>query len=172
MIITNNQDLLRVKCDLVKENEVSELVALLEKELEISAKNGQPGCGLAAPQIGINKQIAIVRIDQRYSVDLVNCKMEKGIDEFLFKNEGCLSFPDLLVDTKRFNEIHIIDNLVYPHKFIATGLFSVAIQHELDHLNGVLLPDKIQKKIIKQKPNEICFCGSGKKFKKCCYLKM
>lgn len=172
MIITNNQEALRVKCEPVTPDEVDGLIAILEKELANSAANGRPGIGLAAPQIGIAKNIAIVRIGDRHSVNLVNCRIEKSFDEFLFEGEGCLSFPDLREDTKRFNEIHVVDNLVYPHSFIATGLFAVCCQHELDHLNGVLLPDKHIAPIVKQKPNELCLCGSKKKFKKCCYLKV
>jgi peptide deformylase len=172
MIITNNEEALRVKCEPVLASEVGELVALLEKELSNSAITGRPGIGLAAPQIGIAKNIAIIRISDRHSVNLVNCRIEKSFDEFLFEGEGCLSFPDLREDTKRFNEIHVVDNLVYPHSFIATGLFAVCCQHELDHLNGILLPDKHIVEIIKQKPNEACQCGSNKKFKKCCYLKV
>lgn len=172
MIIVNNEEALRVKCEPVTLEEVDGLVSVLEKELAASAAAGRPGIGLAAPQIGIAKTIAIVRIDDRYNVNLVNCKIANAYDEFTFTEEGCLSFPNLREDTRRFNEIHIVDNLVYPHSFIATGLFSVCCQHELDHLNGVLLPDKKIKPIHKQKPNELCLCGSNKKFKRCCYLKM
>lgn len=172
MIITNNQEALRVKCEPVTTEEVGELIALLESELANSAALGRPGIGLAAPQIGIAKSIAIVRLGDRHSVNLVNCRIENTYDEFLFEGEGCLSFPDLREDTKRFNEVHIVDNLVYPHSFTATGLLAVCCQHELDHLNGILLPDKHIVPIEKQKPNEPCLCGSKKKFKKCCYLRI
>lgn len=172
MIITNNQEALRVKCEPVVAEEVDELIAILEKELANSEANGKPGIGLAAPQIGIAKNIAIVRIGDRYGVNLVNCRISEFYDEFVFEGEGCLSFPDLRENTKRFNEIYVVDNLVYPHSFIATGLFGVCCQHELDHLNGILLPDKHIIPIIKQKPNELCLCGSQKKFKKCCHLKV
>ena len=173
MIITNNEKQLRVKCEpAADEYDASELIFLLEKNLEMSASSGNPGIGLACPQIGIAKNVAIIRINDKYKVDLVNCRIQDYYDEFLFKGEGCLSFPGVICDTKRFNEIHVVDNLLYPHSFVATGIFSVAIQHELDHLNGVLLVDKLNKKDnIKQKPNELCLCGSGKKYKKCCYLK-
>ncbi len=41
----------------------------------------------------------------------------------------------------RYREVYVVDNLVEPYSFIATGLLAVVIQHELDHLNGILLPD-------------------------------
>lgn len=143
MIITD-QNLLRQPCEPVQPDEIPELRKKLEYELKISGEMGRPGIGLAAPQIGINKKMAIVRINDFYSVDLINISGYKGYDLIPFKNEGCLSFPDMYIDTVRYNEIYINDNFTEPHEFIATGLFAVAIQHELDHLNGVLLVDKIK----------------------------
>ncbi len=171
MIIINNEDALRVKCEDVLSDEVGELISQLELELYNSARLGSEGVGLAAPQIGIAKNIAIVRVSNTLKINLINCKIEKGFDEAIFKNEGCLSFPGRVENTLRFQEIYVKNNLTYPHEFIATGLTAVVIQHELDHLNSILLPDRAikNKKIIKKVgPNERCPCGSGKKFKKCC----
>lgn len=142
MIVINDESILRAKCSDVLSDEVKSLVATLEKELALSALLGKPGIGLAAPQINIHKKAAIVRIDSKYKVDLINARIKKTYDPFIFENEGCLSFPDLLKNTKRFNEIHVTNNLVYPYSFIATGLFAIAIQHELDHLDGKLLIDR------------------------------
>jgi|SRR5579885_406547 len=168
MIIINNEELLRKPCSDVLPEEVGELVDLLDRELEHSAKLGNPGIGLAAPQIGVYKNIAIVRINKELSINLVNCNLQNGYDEIIFKNEGCLSFPGRVENTKRFQEISIINNLVVPNNFIATGLFAVAIQHELDHINGILLPDRaIAKPPTNLGRNDLCFCGSFKKYKKC-----
>lgn len=144
MIITDEK-LLRVKCEEVLPDEIDSLREELEKELKFSGELGRPGIGLAAPQIGISKNFAIIRINTQnginYNVDLVNCRISDKHDEFLFKNEGCLSFPGEQVDTMRYKEIVVVDNMVKPHSFIATGILAVCIQHELDHLQGVLLPD-------------------------------
>lgn len=169
MIITNNEDLLRVTCEDVLPDEAGGLISLLERELENSARLGRPGIGLAAPQIGIAKKIAIVRLGGEFNINLINCYIKKSFDSQIFRNEGCLSFPGRVEDTKRFQEIVIADNLEYPHDFVATGLLAVVCQHELDHINGVLLPDRaIQKPKKKAGPNDLCPCGSNKKFKKCC----
>ncbi len=183
MIITNNEELLRVECQDVLSEEVGHLVELLEIELENSAKLGRPGVGLSAPQIGIAKKIAIVRLGSNgnYSlnVNLVNCNIIKSFDQKIFTDEGCLSFPGRVENTNRFQEVYIANNLVYPHSFIATGLPAVVCQHELDHLNSILLPDRVisKPKNIKNKvgPNEPCICGKidiitkkSVKFKKCC----
>lgn len=148
MIITD-ENKLRIKCEDVLPEEVDSLIKQLEEELTRSDEMGKPGIGLSAIQIGIPKRCAIVRIYNSngpdLNINLVNCKISKTYGEFTFKNEGCLSFPGLSVDTKRYKEIVVEDNLVEPHRFIATGLLAVCIQHELDHLEGKLLIDWLPK---------------------------
>lgn len=173
MIITNNEELLRVRCEKVLPEEVGSLIETLEKELDYANRLGKGGIGLAAPQIGIAKKIAIVRISN-VKFDLVNAKLEQGFDPALFREEGCLSFPGRVEDTIRFQEVYITNNLVSPHQFTATGLLAVVCQHELDHVNSTLFMDhKITKPVTvvkKQKvgPNDPCPCGSNRKYKKCC----
>jgi peptide deformylase len=172
-MIYTDEKILRTPCVDVLESEVSDLISKLEVELDLSGKNGLPGIGLACPQIGIFKKAAIIRLNE-HSINLINCNISKKYDEFTFNEEGCLSFPNKFEKTKRFREIVVENNMVYPHKFVATGLLAVAIQHEIDHLNNILLPDLSLKedKIlinvkIKLRPNDLCNCGSGKKYKKC-----
>ena len=170
MIITNNEEALRVKCEKVLPEEVGALVEVLERELEQYNKVYKNGIGLAAPQIGIAKDISIIRLGGEFNVNLVNAKIGKMYDQIVFKEEGCLSFPGRLEDTSRFQEIEIVGNLWEVERFVATGFFAVACQHEIDHLNSSLFIDKIvkPKPSIKLKPNDPCYCGSDKKFKKCC----
>jgi peptide deformylase len=172
MIITNNEEALRVKCDNVLPEEINELILTLESELNYANRLGKNGIGLAAPQIGITKNIAIIRMGN-VNINLVNAKLEKGYDPAIFKDEGCLSFPGRVETTIRFQEIYLKNNLVYPNDFIATGLVAIACQHELDHLNSTLFMDhKVAMPTLKVKnkprPNEPCVCGSKIKFKKCC----
>lgn len=144
MIVTD-ESLLRMDCKPVLPEEVDELRGKLEEALQRSCDRGRPGIGLAAPQIGIAKNMAIIRVTgangNKFNVDLVNARIEKGFDKVVFRKEGCLSFPGKFVKTKRFKEILVVDNDVTPRSFIATGLLSVCIQHELDHLDGILLTD-------------------------------
>jgi peptide deformylase len=180
MIITNNEELLRVKCEDVLPEEVGTLIATLEKELEYANRLGKNGIGLAAPQIGIAKRISIVRMGN-VKFDLVNARIEAGYDPTLFREEGCLSFPGRVEDTIRYQEVVIADNLISPTHFIATGLLAVVCQHELDHVNSTLFMDRLAPKqvtvvkAIKAGVNDPCPCGSInsntgkiKKFKKCC----
>jgi len=170
MIITD-QNLLRVKCEDATIEEIGPIVDQLEREL----KHAGNGVGLAAIQIGIAKNIAIVRINDKYSINLINCLIKQGFDEEIFEDEGCLSFPGKFVKTMRYREIYVIENLAEPRQFIAQGLPAVVIQHELNHLQGILLPDLEIKEQIKEqiktkvRPNDPCDCKSGKKAKKCCY---
>ncbi len=169
MIIQNNEQALRVKCENVLPNEINNLISTLEHELLHANKLGANGIGLAAPQIGINKNIAIIRIGTKYSINLVNCNVSAKFDPLIFQEEGCLSFPGRVENTSRFQEVHISNNLIEPFNFIATGLLAVVCQHEIEHWNGQLFFDSKIKEIIKKNgPNEPCFCGSLKKFKKCC----
>ena len=142
MIITNEQQL-RLSCEPVKPEEVDELRSLLENELEEISKY-RSGVGLAAPQIGIQKSMAIVRLTYGptvYKLDLVNPIISKGYDSMISRNEGCLSIPNMYVDVVRYNEIYVINNLIKPYSFIATGALAVVCQHEIDHLNGKLIID-------------------------------
>lgn len=140
-MIIKDEKLLRVACEQATIEEAKEIIILLEKALIESDKNGFQGIGLAAPQIGIAKQVLIVRIPNICNINLANHKITKTYDKALFKNEGCLSFPGIYADTHRFQEIVIENNLFTPHSFIATGLTAVVIQHETDHLNEKLLID-------------------------------
>jgi len=143
MIITD-ENLLRAECSEVSPEEIAPLRDLLEKELQDSARLGRIGVGLAAPQIGIFKKMAIVRLPAsmgNFNIDLVNIKEYKGYDKVLFNNEGCLSFPNYYVDSLRYQEIYVTNNGVEPFSFIATGMAAICCQHEIDHLRGILLTD-------------------------------
>jgi peptide deformylase len=172
MIITNNEEALRVVCAPVMPDEIGPLIEALEKELEYGNRIGRSGIGLAAPQIGIAKDIAIVRLP-KISLNLVNAKLQSGFDPAVFEEEGCLSFPGRLENTIRFQEVYIANNLVEPHSFVANGLVAVVCQHELDHLNSTLFMDRKAPKPVtvvktaKAAPNEPCPCGSNRKYKKC-----
>lgn len=139
MILTDPKAI-NLICSDVEPHEVEELKKLLEDEL-LRAKNG---IGLACPQLGIAKKMAIVRIPRSHtsplSIDLVNPKIIHQYDPFIFPTEGCLSFPDMWVKSRRFKEIEV-ETALYPHRIVATELLAVAIQHEMDHLIGRLLPE-------------------------------
>lgn len=171
MIIKNNEEALKVDCENVLSEEIGSIIDQLEIELKKSENEGFPGIGLAAPQINVAKNAAIIRLD-KFKINLINAKIEKSYDKAVFEGEGCLSFPGRFEKTNRFQEIYVLND-IEPYRFTATGLLAVVIQHELDHTNKILLPDVAIKEVSqKVRPNDECVCGSKRKFKKCCMNKV
>lgn len=168
--IITDEKILRAKNELVKPNEIDYLINELEQSLEA---HPIAGAGLAAPQIGINKQIAIVRVkttDLDISFNLINPIIVDRLQGFIHKDEGCLSIPNERFNTWRYKEI-VVEDYLQPAGMILTGIEAVVALHEIDHLNGILVKDRqIGKNKIGR--NDPCPCGrkvNNKviKYKKC-----
>ncbi|MBN2803318.1 MAG: peptide deformylase [Deltaproteobacteria bacterium] len=106
-----------------------------------------PGVGLAANQVGISKRIFIIDIAEDNQSDLnvfINPEII-DIEGDLVWEEGCLSFPGMYIDVERAAKVTVKAQNTDGEFFelTAEGLFAVAIQHELDHLNGKSLADKV-----------------------------
>ena len=169
-MIIKDQNLLRNKCENATQEELPSIIQKLEVELGEANKFEITGIGLAAPQIGINKRVAIIRIGT-FSFDIVNCSIETGYD-MVESKEGCLSVPGKTCIVKRYNEIVVKNNeLGNPKQFVAFGLPAICLQHEMDHWDGILMLDKAIPQHINIGDNEKCYCGSGNKYKKCCKQK-
>ena len=121
--------------------------ALIDKMAKIMYSNG--GIGLAAPQVGVNKQLVIIDVGQGL-FKLFNPKIiaKKGS---AVMEEGCLSLPEVCVKVKRAKKVLFegINDSNEQISFWAEDLFSRALQHEIDHLKGKLIVDyaNILKKI-------------------------
>jgi peptide deformylase len=107
------------------------------------------GVGLAAPQIGIPQQIAIVDIDDHHgTIELINPTIieERGKQT---GPEGCLSFPGLYGEVSRANYVKVrtFNRKGKINIIEAEGFLARAIQHEMDHLAGVLFTSKVEKYI-------------------------
>jgi peptide deformylase len=110
------------------------------------------GVGLAAPQVGIEKRIAIVEDDEGRILPIINpVILEKAGSQV--GPEGCLSFPGLFGDVSRPNEIKIRAQDRYGEFFVleAKGFFARVILHEMDHLNGILFPSKAETLFIEHR---------------------
>jgi peptide deformylase len=112
------------------------------------------GAGLAANQVSVAKRIAVVEVEHnpRYPYKppipltvIVNPTLEPLSDEKLLINEGCLSVPGLRGDLGRFLEVRVrfLDRDGAPQELVARGLTAGTFQHEVDHLDGVLLLDRV-----------------------------
>jgi peptide deformylase len=102
------------------------------------------GCGLAAPQVGINKRIFVIDVSDGKDLKIFINPQILSIEGTQFNNEGCLSFPNVFKKVKRGTHVHVqaldINGMLFELK--ADGLLAVAIQHETDHLDGVLMIDR------------------------------
>ncbi|TAF54933.1 MAG: peptide deformylase [Oscillatoriales cyanobacterium] len=110
----------------------------------------QDGIGLAAPQVGINKQLLVVdcAYDEPHVPPLVmiNPKIISSSREIAVGQEGCLSIPNVFLDVKRpaMIEVSYKDEHGRPQKRKFEGLPARVIQHEMDHLNGVMFVDRVE----------------------------
>ena len=115
-----------------------------------------PGVGLAAPQVGINKRVMVYNPnagDDQSDEDkkkqefrpLINPKIISATGSIVSEKEACLSVPDFSSNVKRYKEI-IVKALNIDGKkieFNAEGILSIILQHEIDHLDGILFIDRI-----------------------------
>lgn len=134
------------------------------------------GVGLAAPQIGLSKRLFVIDAspfaedqeldeeEKRQLKDLkkafINPQIEEEIGAEWAFNEGCLSIPDIREDVFRKPEITItyFDEAFNKHTENYTGLAARVIQHEYDHIEGILFTDKLsslKKRLIKNKLQNI-----------------
>ena len=164
-IVTDENPLLRKKCEKV-EIPISEEDKQLALDMLDYVKGSQddkiieeygvrPGIGLAAPQIGISKRIIAIHLeddDTVHSYALINPELVSYSVQisYLDSGEGCLSVPkDVEGYVYRCKKVTVkgFDALTNKEVTIkAKGMLSIALQHELDHLMGVLYYDRINKK--------------------------
>ncbi|GAD12106.1 peptide deformylase [Geobacillus kaustophilus GBlys] len=103
------------------------------------------GVGLAAPQIGVAEQVAVVDVgDEHGRIELINPVVIEARGEQV-DVEGCLSFPGLFGEVPRakFVKVRAQNRRGRPFTLSATGFLARALQHEIDHLHGVLFTSKV-----------------------------
>lgn len=114
-----------------------------------------PGVGLAAPQIGLSERIIVVEYYEREEDEekedapkkvwaLLNPEIINSSEETLLGVEGCLSIPGLVGEVERHAAIQLrgLNRHGKPVKIKAEGWLARIFQHEIDHLNGILFPDR------------------------------
>ena len=147
---------LRKQCQVIK-NIDGELVTLSEDMIETTL--AAPGVGLAANQIGIPWRLFVVNMgvetDKDNLITLINPEIT-AMEGSELGEEGCLSIPDMIAEVNRATQIEVkaIDLNGNDVRFEAKGYLARALQHEMDHLNGVLFWDslgKVKRDIMKRK---------------------
>ena len=108
------------------------------------------GIGLAAPQVGIHKQLLVIDLDLENAttppIVLINPEITEFSASIDTYEEGCLSIPGVYLNVIRPSSIKVNfrDEMGRPKKLSTDGLLARCIQHEMDHLDGVLFVDRVK----------------------------
>jgi peptide deformylase len=141
-ILTLGSDQLRQKAE--KIDKINEDTAQLTREMFDMVKKDK-GIGLAAPQIGICKRLFVVHIEGDIERVFINPSILETSQETAKVEEGCLSIPGVYADVIRSESVKIQawNEKGKPFTLEASGLLSRVIQHEYDHLEGILFLDRL-----------------------------
>ena len=130
-------------------------IGVFDKELKTIVKNmyetlyaSGNGIGLAAPQVDIRKRIVVIDLNEdgkSSPITFINPRIIKFSDEKFVNQEGCLSVPEYYADVERAKEVEVewFDDTGVKYKKTLSGLMSICIQHEIDHLDGILFVDHL-----------------------------
>ncbi|MDJ0682423.1 MAG: peptide deformylase [Xenococcaceae cyanobacterium MO_167.B52] len=111
------------------------------------------GIGLAAPQVGVNKQLIVIDCEpdkpENPPLVLINPKITRYSSQTCNSDEGCLSIPGVYLEVNRPEAIEVSfkDEQGKPRKLQTAGLLARVIQHEMDHLHGVMFVDRVENEI-------------------------
>ena len=137
--------------------QISEPVKIVNSEVKnlmddmLETMYAAPGIGLAAVQIGILKRVIVIDlskdVEKKEPLFIVNPEITFKSKELTSYEEGCLSIPDQFAEVKRpiSCKINFLDYEGNKKEIDAEGLLATCIQHEIDHLNGVLFIDHLSK---------------------------
>ena len=144
-------EVLRQKCERVTKVD-DELRKFLDDMLETMYVD--KGCGLAAPQVGVTKRIIVLDpnpsdedLSVRRPMYLINPEIIWRSEEKVLFNEGCLSLPDQRAEVERHERVrvHYIDYNGKEQEILADELLAIILQHEIDHLDGILYIDHLSR---------------------------
>lgn len=107
------------------------------------------GVGLAAPQIDVSLRLAVIEINEEKLV-LINPTLSAHDDDKILFEEGCLSLPGQFLAIERYETVTVDyqDEHGAHQKLTASGLLAIAIQHEIDHLDGILIVDRYDESLL------------------------
>jgi len=130
------------------ENITGETMQLIGDMLE--TMYAAPGVGLAAPQVGVSQRVVVLDVNhenpRKQVYKLINPVISRAEGEVIWE-EGCLSVVDFTAEVRRAAQVEVtaFDEHEKEVKIAAEGLLAVALQHEIDHLDGKLFIDRISR---------------------------
>ncbi len=137
------------KTQLVKDPLAPEIQELLPRMIKTMHK--ERGVGLAAPQIGLSLRLAVAEVDGK-EYYWINPEITSLSQEKIISEEGCLSLPGEFFPILRSEKVTVkyLNEKGLPKKLRATGFLATVVQHEVDHLDGVLIINRFTKQKRKQ----------------------
>jgi len=139
-----NDPILREKCEKVEKID-SKIRNLIDDMTDTMYENY--GIGLAGPQVGVKKRIVVAQPDLSDfpPLVLINPKITKKSREKTIEEEGCLSFPGIFLKIKRPKEVEVeaLNREGKKIKLKTEGILARVVQHEIDHLNGILFFNRL-----------------------------
>ena len=149
------REIITIPDEILKKNsKLIEKVGINEKKLIndlFETMYNSNGIGLAAVQVGILKRVLVVDVsskeDKKKPMCFINPVIKKQSDEMAIYEEGCLSIPDTFIEIQRpkICEIEYVDTNGKIKSKEFDGLLSTCIQHEINHLDGILIIDQLSK---------------------------
>ncbi|EKD58636.1 MAG: hypothetical protein ACD_56C00081G0002 [uncultured bacterium] len=148
-IVKNPNPALRKKTVKVKDPLAKNVQELISSMLE--TMYGNNGVGLAATQVGSDLRLCVIEVDGEQYV-LINPQITSKSKNKVISEEGCLSFPGQYFPISRYSEVQVryTDEFGKAAKIKGHGLLARALQHELDHLDGILIIDRVSKNYLKK----------------------
>jgi len=110
-----------------------------------------PGIGLAAPQVGVSRRLIVMDPSRdeepKTPLIMINPDIVERSAQFRMHEEGCLSIPDVTAEVERpsMTRVAYLDEAGKPQERTLEGIWSTLVQHEIDHLNGVLFIDYLSR---------------------------
>ena len=149
IVTGKDTDVLHRRTDRVKnplDPEIQNLIPVMFDSLRVAQ-----GIGLAAPQINRSIRLAVIEVEGKRTV-MINPKITSYSREKILFEEGCLSLPKeyFLIERSERITVRYEDEHGKEVKKRASGLFAIVVQHEVDHLDGVLIVDRFKNQKNKQ----------------------
>lgn len=141
IVTIEKEEILRKSCSEFSKGKVDYINNLIHSMVKLMIENN--GCGIAAPQVGVNKRLFIAVLDNERIEVFMHPVILSHSEDTEIATEGCLSVPGMCGDVERYKTVKI--RYFNGRQFVTAeyeGLNARIVQHEFDHLNGTLYIDK------------------------------